>query len=749
MVKKNDEVTFSWASTLEKQVKSEALFSGQDNIKTLEDYRTRINEAWERMEKMPNDNKAAQLDSSKGFSVQSATIGSMANLQRQFKPTTVTLNDLFTLTHQNQNAVIARFNASLIKEDELISNLPKLVGKTMKMVEEIRENNADDKKPMFTGIDLREGGGTLMYTKSLSNHSLDVQIDYDASGGVRMGVKFFGERGEVRWKFAEKLAKGFNDVLPFESIVPASSHEVQFEWALDEESLPQALAILNFLTYLIAPSQVSRFAVSANFLDSVKGTMDPDIFDSIILKIFNDKELLFTTDNNIGNQLKQINIHISPLLLSDSPAGAALRAAFDQQMESYGKSHDPAVISSEIRHIKTILDQIDAFYHNSYTGVFYIEESKKMNSHYLNLDARQKIASLVEKYRAVGPTDAAILKDIRTKLAEFPPEKIKELQAFRALEVEKMRIEKAKKVKTYNPQDFAEYTLTSLNECVTERTGVRWNISLEKLRASNVLTDAEKLDVQHICDGDEFTVQTIQDGKIVPKQVNYKDNQAAYADRLTFLYWKAQIFDGSDLSGQDKARVESALMGLLAADRNFEDEPIVYADVSFQGWNEPPATGPFPKDTAAKNAMSKATQKPMWYKQGVFSYMTLDFILNPTPRATDAQSKVVKLEKYKRYMNLSSASNAHVGCDVPEPLLWMVDPFDGQRKEFPNSEFIFQYKKRYFFYQKIQDPTIKQEFAKVTMALREKYMNQHPHPNNAEYIGNKPVTKNQILYPIP
>lgn len=133
------------------------------------------------------------LDSSPNFSVGAATLGSLTDFKRHLPET---LEDFFTLIHQNLIAVISNLN-NQIYSNELVEQaiLPKALKKAISFM----PIKMLDKPVHRTGIVIAGKEVRFKYNMPLDNHSAQVELIYDTTTKqMVMQQTFYGEARD-RW----------------------------------------------------------------------------------------------------------------------------------------------------------------------------------------------------------------------------------------------------------------------------------------------------------------------------------------------------------------------------------------------------------------------------------------------------------------------------------------------------------------------------------------------------------------------
>jgi hypothetical protein len=141
----------------------------------------------------------SSLQPSRGFSVSAAQIGSAVNIQRA-KPES--LEDLFTLAHQNMIITIAILNKKLGLETQL---LPPFLER---MAETLGSIVVSGVKTSLVGIDYHYPQITINFNMPLNNHSATMEVNYNKNkaGQAILLFKVFGHNEYNRMNSIVTLA---------------------------------------------------------------------------------------------------------------------------------------------------------------------------------------------------------------------------------------------------------------------------------------------------------------------------------------------------------------------------------------------------------------------------------------------------------------------------------------------------------------------------------------------------------------
>lgn len=179
------------------------------------------------------------LEATREFSVSAAILGAETDFGRHLPQS---LEDLFTLIHQNHLALIARESRTIFSEQRIQeAHIPSILKESMKIIQ-----TTDIGKPLYrVSIDTSDYEVVTTYNIPLENHSSQLVLEYNKNTEqVTLTAKMLGEaRG--RWRTVVLLA----DILNLWSLLPLSlpsklhDQEAIVSWKIDStEDLKKALA---------------------------------------------------------------------------------------------------------------------------------------------------------------------------------------------------------------------------------------------------------------------------------------------------------------------------------------------------------------------------------------------------------------------------------------------------------------------------------------------------------------------------
>jgi hypothetical protein len=256
ILRSNFTMLFTWFRKLIPDAER-GIFFQNDSFKSYNGYENFIQNAWSRLY---NRNTPEQnLQPSPNFSVGAAVINAFTNYNRH---TPQTLEDIFTLLHQNQIIAVSTF---AFKEQKLTA-LPNSLQSAMKTVK--------DKIPKASlqGAEISPKGIRLQYNIPLQNHSAGFEIEYiKETDSFLIHGKLFGESRQ-RWPACSEYLQALHSAggLSLAKAPQLTSQELLFTWKLtDDDDLSSAIDQFNqFLDYSFTPDKQSIFNKIKNYLSS-------------------------------------------------------------------------------------------------------------------------------------------------------------------------------------------------------------------------------------------------------------------------------------------------------------------------------------------------------------------------------------------------------------------------------------------------------------------------------------------------
>lgn len=224
------------------------------NFRNLSDYLNRIDELLSKTTSGPE-----QLASSAYFNVAGAALGSMALWDRSTRGT-ITLEDLFTLIHQNLLVILG-----LISKELLEISVPENVAIVKNTIADLSINLSRDQtwidklfmpstsKPQYIGLSFENNLIIYHYNIPLRNHSSTLQIRYNTlNKQILLTANFIGE-ARHRWatiaQLADAIAETFNLTSNSKTEVDQIRGITTFTWDIsDLKKLPIVSKYIKMLT---------------------------------------------------------------------------------------------------------------------------------------------------------------------------------------------------------------------------------------------------------------------------------------------------------------------------------------------------------------------------------------------------------------------------------------------------------------------------------------------------------------------
>ncbi len=186
-------------------------------LSTLEDILLKIPEV-----------KVTHLKPSKNFSVSAAILGASTALSRHYP---VTLEDFFTLVHQNHLYCVAHLNQELISHDHIQqSNLP--------LFFKLALSELDEKYPMRSGFSVTSKDMSATYNIPLRNHSAKVRISQDVEKDhLVLKAQLLG-LANIRWGCIASAANLLNQIGAIKTLEPVyqTDQELTFHWKIQNNN---------------------------------------------------------------------------------------------------------------------------------------------------------------------------------------------------------------------------------------------------------------------------------------------------------------------------------------------------------------------------------------------------------------------------------------------------------------------------------------------------------------------------------
>lgn len=218
----------------------------------------------EQLNNLSQTHDPAQLEPSNGFSVSNAMLGSGTDFERIIPQT---LEDVFTLIHQNLLAVISKQLEGLL---ENTNYLPPLLQNSMQQIKTIGGLGVDT--PQRLGIDVKQDQIIMHYNVPLRNHSGRFDLEYHPNGKpypLKMSAKFLGQ-ARARWKQSSEVIKIFELLTKIPvSKVKVGENEFSYEIYLsDQDAVKEACQIFQMIALYSLAREFECKEIISKWIDS-------------------------------------------------------------------------------------------------------------------------------------------------------------------------------------------------------------------------------------------------------------------------------------------------------------------------------------------------------------------------------------------------------------------------------------------------------------------------------------------------
>ncbi|MBA3603260.1 MAG: hypothetical protein H0W50_06395 [Parachlamydiaceae bacterium] len=187
-------------------------------------------------------NHSGQLNPSSDFSVAAAVLGSTTAFNRHYPNT---LEDFFTLVHQNLLMFVSNLNNQLCQQGLLEkARFPLLISGGL---ESINGTNLG-RNIQRTGMEISDQGIDISYNVPLGNHSGQILVYDKETGNVKLKALLLGKSTSGRWNFIKLRAFIFDKAALLRLVEPVyvNRQEVSFSWEIKNlDELKVALSEYN------------------------------------------------------------------------------------------------------------------------------------------------------------------------------------------------------------------------------------------------------------------------------------------------------------------------------------------------------------------------------------------------------------------------------------------------------------------------------------------------------------------------
>ena len=288
-------------------------------------------------------NNSENLEPSKEFSVLAAVYGNRAPLERH-EPRT--LEDLFTLIHQNQLDMLQRLDQQFLSDAILgRMDLPPILKESMEKIE-LQFKGVEDIHR--TGIEITDDSLRLFYNVPLYNHSMSLTLDWDRSSGLRIQTKFFGRSGPFlrRWAGVSEIAKAFESAgwIKGLELTDYTEQEVQLSYEVaDSKALEHVQFVLGIMCNIANQSPLAIEQLSKQIAEEDRVRIGEALFWQ------KDDLIKSPPDPTLAN-------NFLPFLSSFWNSALSLNA-YAKIEQSYCQSDDVNLLNDEIVHLTSLLNR--------------------------------------------------------------------------------------------------------------------------------------------------------------------------------------------------------------------------------------------------------------------------------------------------------------------------------------------------------------------------------------------------------
>ncbi len=186
----------------------------------------------------------AELQASREFSVAAAKLGTASAAAAFDRHYPQTLEDYFTLAHQNLLAVIGHMNIADSGLRALGQGELKSLGGMMESIEKLSVGSGENQyRPVRIGSKISEDSIVVQYRVPLRNHAAGLELVYHKeSGKAELKVSFLGE-ARARWGQIRFLAETFGA-----SGIRSNAQGLEYALQVDSSSIGRVLEEFKFAT---------------------------------------------------------------------------------------------------------------------------------------------------------------------------------------------------------------------------------------------------------------------------------------------------------------------------------------------------------------------------------------------------------------------------------------------------------------------------------------------------------------------
>lgn len=371
-----------------------------------------------------------QLNPSGTFNVSSARIGSTASFSRQFNQRTLTLEDMFTLFHQNIVASIAQLYIKIYTQvlpDEVQPLYSALMG-----LYDCRSVGVNSRFPVVS----------IELSLPLRNHAATFTIEFNQNTKkAKLFVNFYGHNEHDRMGLISRCALLDARILNIRQITPAfynkNTYSLEYCWELPPDQIkelaPHIKAQIQNYVNVTYNQTSSHWAYHA----TLRGIIKEELTYRRSLKLFSNAQKIDSSSEEIEDMKEHLEYLKKALKeICSNPKDADLQQLKDMKTLNECLSADmnkPGIIKSIFYKIATmsadryynspsrITPKVELFYAQLYAQIFLAHSKLGQPKNKKNkLDTEN--AKLAQKYEQIINRDLLIVKEkIQDLLERYEP----------------------------------------------------------------------------------------------------------------------------------------------------------------------------------------------------------------------------------------------------------------------------------------------------------------------------------------
>lgn len=237
-----------------------------------------------------------QLNSSGNFTVSSAYIGSTASFDRQFAERKPTLEDMFTLFHQNIIASTVQLNNGLgaIQTKDLPDEIQPLLSALL-----------SQSSCVVTGINSHFPTLSIELTKPLNNHAATFSVEFNQNTKkTKLTVNYYGHNSAGRMSYISKCAAFDAALCGVREVYPAAYNEKTYTlgycWELSTSQIralaPHIKKQIQFYSYVTFETPMF---IKSGFQTTISSIADEEVSRKRSIKLFKNAKKIKSTSEDI------------------------------------------------------------------------------------------------------------------------------------------------------------------------------------------------------------------------------------------------------------------------------------------------------------------------------------------------------------------------------------------------------------------------------------------------------------------